>query len=68
MCFGLAPGFIVQDDLEAEFEELLAEAKAEAETDPKRDTPSFATDEAAAGEALTGSEGTETTGFGGSPK
>ena len=65
MCFGLAPGFILREELDGDLEEALEQATAE---EADADTPSFAREEAAGGEALTGSEAEETTGFGGSPK
>ncbi len=52
MCHGLAPGFILRDEIA---EELLEDAREDAETDASSDeTPSFATEDEAAGDAITG--------------
>jgi len=52
MCHGLAPGFILRDEIA---EELLKEAREAAETEtPTEGTPSFATDGEPAGDAITG--------------
>ncbi|MFB6083222.1 MAG: hypothetical protein ABEJ94_03130 [Halorientalis sp.] len=52
MCHGLAPGFILRDEIA---EELLEEVEEEAGTGTTAEgTPSFATDDEPAGEALTG--------------
>jgi hypothetical protein len=70
MCFGLAPGFILREELDGDLEEALAEAAEgrEVADEATEGSPSFATDEPATGEALTGSEAEETTEFGGTPK
>jgi hypothetical protein len=53
MCHGLAPGFILRDEIA---EELLKEAaeQADSETAETDGTPSFATETEAAGDAITG--------------
>ncbi|WP_299264368.1 hypothetical protein [Halorientalis sp.] len=52
MCHGLAPGFILRDEIA---EELLKDAREDAETDAaNEETPSFATEDEAAGDAITG--------------
>jgi hypothetical protein len=52
MCHGLAPGFILRDEIA---EELLEEAREDAETETTADeTPAFASDDAPAGDAITG--------------
>ncbi|RXK48658.1 hypothetical protein [Halorientalis pallida] len=52
MCHGLAPGFILRDEIA---EELLEEAREQAETETTtEETPSFATDDEPAGDAITG--------------
>ena len=66
MCFGLAPGFIVREDLDAELEDALA--ARDAETAETESTPAFAKDSPAAGEALTGEQARETPGDGAGPK
>jgi hypothetical protein len=52
MCFGLAPGFIVEEDLEATLEDALAAQEGGEDSDAA--APSFAEDEPADGAALTG--------------
>jgi len=51
MCFGLAPGFVVEEDLEATLEDALA---AREDGEGSEAAPSFAKDEPADGDALTG--------------
>ena len=52
MCHGIAPGFVLRDEIA---EELLKEVRADDESDTKTDgTPSFASEGEPAGEAITG--------------
>ena len=52
MCHGIAPGFVLRDEIA---EELLKEVRADDESDATTDgTPSFASEGGPAGEAITG--------------
>lgn len=57
MCFGLAPGFVLRDEIA---EELLEQHReGETATEASAGTPSFATDEAADADLLTGGAAAE---------
>jgi hypothetical protein len=67
MCFGLAPGFVLKDEIA---EELLAEfdpASTDSSEAAADETPSFASEEGAGGTALTGAMADDDE-FGGSPR
>jgi hypothetical protein len=61
MCFGLAPGFILRDEIAEELLEQQRE-KETAAAESSAETPSFATDETADTDLLTGGAADEADG------
>lgn len=67
MCFSLAPGYVLKDDIARELVEEFEEQQAESDDGRSAETPSFASDDEAAGAALTG-EVADDDGYSGGPR